>query len=52
MATLTLRLSVRVAWWFPIYKFCLLAKTRLTRREPDMVKVARWCERAIKVSVI
>lgn len=51
MPQMTFQISVRVSWWFPIYKFLVLAKARLTRREPDMAKVQYWFERAVKVSV-
>jgi hypothetical protein len=51
MQTCSIEVSVRVAWWLPLYLHGLAFVCAVMRTEPDWVKVNRTLDRAIIVRV-
>lgn len=49
MAQVTVRLSLRVAWWVRWYLVGVVIAARLTGATPDMTKLARWITRGLSV---
>lgn len=45
MAQVTVKLSLRVAWWVRWYMVGVVIAARLTGARPDMTKVDRWIRR-------
>jgi hypothetical protein len=52
MATTTVKLEVRVAWWFDPYLRALIFFCFLTRSEPDWEKLHRVIARALRVRAV
>lgn len=52
MATVTVTLHVRTAWWLPFYLSGVRAMSTLTGLEPDWGRVEFWVRRAITVKAI
>lgn len=51
MAQITVKISLRVAWWVCWYLAGVAMAARLTGATPDMAKVKRWIRRGLSVSV-
>ena len=49
MAQITVKLSLRVAWWVRWYLVGVVIAARLTGATPDMAKVERWLRRGLSV---
>jgi len=49
MAQITVKLSLRVAWWVRWYLAGVAIAARLTGATPDMTKVERWIRRGLSV---
>lgn len=49
MAKLTIEAKLTYAWWWPIYKACLIATVWITQREPDWDKFRKWHDRACTI---
>jgi hypothetical protein len=50
MAKATLEVTVRLAWWFKPYVFCLFWTAWLSGREPDWDKMRAAVNRAYRVT--
>jgi hypothetical protein len=48
-STPRLTLQIRFAWWLPLYNWSLVFVAVLMQRDPDMRKVGKVLERAIRV---
>jgi len=52
MAGSTLRMTIRIAWWYRyLYLPGVLTLAWLTRREPDWERLEYWTLRAMSVEV-
>ncbi|MDN4061292.1 hypothetical protein QPK31_24025 [Massilia sp. YIM B02769] len=51
MATTTLMLKLKVRWWLKFYLVGVLLTARLTRAEPDWVRVRYWIGKGTKIEV-
>lgn len=51
MAKVYAKIVCRQTWWLNYYLSGVLFMSRITGREPDMVRVFRWVERGIEVEV-
>lgn len=49
MASITINVTVRIAWWWRWYAFGVVMVARLMQTEPDPAKVQAWARRAVKV---
>lgn len=49
MAQITVKLSLRVAWWVRWYLVGVVIAARLTGAKPDMTKVEGWIRRGLSV---
>jgi len=49
MAQITVKLSLRVAWWVRWYLVGVVIAARLTGATPDTTKVERWIRRGLSV---
>lgn len=52
MARITVKLSLRVAWWVRWYLAGVVIAARLTGATPDMTKVEQWIRRGLTVRAI
>jgi hypothetical protein len=51
MATTTLTLRIKLAWWVPLYVNTLAILCHLLNAEPNMDRVRYWIGRGVKVRV-
>jgi len=49
MAQVTVKLSIRVAWWVRWYLVGVVIAARLAGATPDMTKVKQWIRRGLSV---
>jgi len=49
MAQVTVKLSLRVAWWVRWYLVGVVIAARLTGAAPDITRVERWIRRGLSV---
>ncbi|CAB3883374.1 hypothetical protein LMG26689_03599 [Achromobacter animicus] len=49
MAQVTVKLSIRVAWWVRWYLVGVVIAVRLAGATPDMTMVERWIRRGLSV---
>lgn len=52
MARITVKLSLRVAWWVRWYLAGVAIAARLTGATPNTAKVERWIRRGLSVHAI
>lgn len=52
MARITVRATVKVAWWWRYYVGCVVLMSRITGLEPDVHKVGYWAARAVTVKLL
>lgn len=51
MAKVYATIVCRQTWWLKYYLAGVLVASRLTGREPDIRRVARWIKRGIEIEV-
>ena len=51
MAQITVKLSIRVAWWVRWYLIGVALTAQMTGGTPDMSKVERWIRRGLSARV-
>lgn len=51
MAHITVKLSIRVAWWVRWYLIGVALTAQMTGGTPDMSKVERWIRRGLSARV-
>jgi hypothetical protein len=51
MATMTLKLRVKVAWWIKPYLYGVITMCAITGCEPNQERVQYWISRAVSVKV-
>jgi hypothetical protein len=49
---ITVKVEIRLAWWFEPYAYSVAFICALFGREPDMARVGVWINRALKCRVV
>lgn len=52
MAKVTIKATVKVAWWWKYYAGCVVLMSRITGLQPDVQKVSYWATRAVTIKLI
>jgi len=52
MKTISITVSIKLAWWLPAYIACVRFMSDTTGLDPDMDRVESWIRRGVKLQVL